>query len=76
MRMCPVGHGLYDAACAGGATGLPLSRLAAALPCCQAHRPAFSSDGDYFSKPNAEDVFDTVYELMSETAPEQFPAIY
>ena len=32
----------------------------------QAHRPAYSSDGDYFSKPNAEDVFDTVYELMSE----------
>jgi pyruvate/2-oxoglutarate/acetoin dehydrogenase E1 component/TPP-dependent pyruvate/acetoin dehydrogenase alpha subunit len=42
----------------------------------QAHRPAYSSDGDYFSKPNVEDVFDTVYELMSETAPEKFPEIY
>ena len=42
----------------------------------QPHRPAYSSDGDYFSKPNAEDVFDTVYELMSETAPERFPEIY
>jgi hypothetical protein len=42
----------------------------------QSHRPAYSSDGDYFSKPNAEDVFDTVYELMSETEPEKFPAIY
>ena len=42
----------------------------------QSHRPAYSSDGDYFSKPNAEDVFDIVYELMSEAAPEQFPEIY
>ena len=42
----------------------------------QPHRPAYSSDGDYFSKPNAEDVFDTVYELMSEVVPERFPEIY
>ena len=42
----------------------------------QPHRPAYSSDGDYFSKPNAEDVFDTVYELMSEAAPDKFPDIY
>ena len=42
----------------------------------QAHRPPYGSDGDYFSKPNVEDVFDTVYELMSEVNPEQFPAIY
>jgi pyruvate/2-oxoglutarate/acetoin dehydrogenase E1 component/TPP-dependent pyruvate/acetoin dehydrogenase alpha subunit len=42
----------------------------------QAHRPAYGSDGDYFSKPNAEDVFDTVYELMAEVNPEQFPPIY
>ncbi|UOR03519.1 thiamine pyrophosphate-dependent enzyme [Hymenobacter aerilatus] len=42
----------------------------------QAHRPPYGSDGDYFSKPNAEDVFDTVYELLHETNPKQFPAIY
>jgi pyruvate/2-oxoglutarate/acetoin dehydrogenase E1 component/TPP-dependent pyruvate/acetoin dehydrogenase alpha subunit len=42
----------------------------------QSHRPAYSSDGDYFSKPNAEDVFDVVYELMSEVAPDRFPDIY
>jgi pyruvate/2-oxoglutarate/acetoin dehydrogenase E1 component len=42
----------------------------------QPHRPAYSSDGDYFSKPNTEDVFDTVYELMSEVEPERFPEIY
>ncbi|MCC2545321.1 transketolase [Hymenobacter sp. BT175] len=42
----------------------------------QAHRPPYGSDGDYFSKPNVEDVFDTVYELMHEVNPQQFPAIY
>ena len=40
------------------------------------HRPAYSSDGDYFSKPNVEDVFDKVYELISEATPGQFPEIY
>jgi transketolase len=40
------------------------------------HRPAYASDGDYFSKPNTEDVFDTVYEMMHEADPEKFPAIY
>ncbi|SDX41213.1 alpha-ketoacid dehydrogenase subunit alpha/beta [Hymenobacter psychrophilus] len=42
----------------------------------QAHRPPYGSDGDYFSKPNAEDVFDTVYEIMQEADPKRFPAIY
>ncbi|MBN8649851.1 MAG: transketolase [Cytophagales bacterium] len=40
------------------------------------HRPAYGSDGDYFSKPGAEDVFDSVYEMMREADPERFPAIY
>jgi len=40
------------------------------------HRPAYGSDGDYFSKPNADDVFDAIYGLMHETNPEQFPRIY
>lgn len=31
----------------------------------QPHRPAYGSDGDYFSKPNAEDLFEAVYELMA-----------
>ncbi|WP_428657191.1 alpha-ketoacid dehydrogenase subunit alpha/beta [Runella sp.] len=38
------------------------------------HRPAYSSDGDYFSKPNVEDIFEAVYELISESAPEQYPS--
>ena len=42
----------------------------------QPHRPAYSSDGDYFSKPNVETVFDTVYKLMEETDPKSFPSIY
>lgn len=40
------------------------------------HRPAYASDGDYFSKPNAEDVFEKVYEVMSEVDPERFPTLY
>jgi pyruvate/2-oxoglutarate/acetoin dehydrogenase E1 component len=41
----------------------------------KAHRPAYGSDGDYWSKPNAETVFDTVYELMNEVDPHQYPEI-
>jgi pyruvate/2-oxoglutarate/acetoin dehydrogenase E1 component/TPP-dependent pyruvate/acetoin dehydrogenase alpha subunit len=40
------------------------------------HRPAYASDGDYFSKPSAEDVFDTVYEIMHEFNPKKYPEIY
>lgn len=32
----------------------------------KAHRPAYGSDGDYFSKPNAEDLIEAVVEMMSE----------
>jgi pyruvate/2-oxoglutarate/acetoin dehydrogenase E1 component len=40
-----------------------------------AHRPAYGSDGDYYSKPNAETIFDKVYEMMRESDPKRFPAI-
>ena len=40
------------------------------------HRPAYSSDGDYFSNPNAEDVFEAIYRIMNESDPEKYPAIY
>lgn len=36
------------------------------------HRPAYTTDGDYFSKPSAEDIFDAVYEIMKEAAPGKF----
>lgn len=39
------------------------------------HRGAFGSDGDYFCKPNAEDVFQTIYKLMRETNPKRFSSI-
>ena len=39
------------------------------------HRPAYGSDGDYWSKPNAETVFDTAYEMMHEVDPSRYPKI-
>ncbi|SKC57610.1 Pyruvate/2-oxoglutarate/acetoin dehydrogenase complex, dehydrogenase (E1) component [Ohtaekwangia koreensis] len=40
------------------------------------HRPAYASDGDYFTKPSPEDIFETVYALMHEVAPDQYPSLY
>jgi pyruvate/2-oxoglutarate/acetoin dehydrogenase E1 component/TPP-dependent pyruvate/acetoin dehydrogenase alpha subunit len=40
----------------------------------KAHRPAYGSDGDYFSKPNREEIFSAVYELMHHSDPRKFPA--
>jgi len=42
----------------------------------RAHRPAYGSDGDYFSKSSREDVFRAVYDLMHEADPHRYPAIY
>jgi len=36
------------------------------------HRPAYTTDGDYFSKPSAEDIFDDVFEMMMEAVPQKF----
>ncbi|WP_222984268.1 alpha-ketoacid dehydrogenase subunit alpha/beta [Flagellimonas meishanensis] len=41
----------------------------------KAHRPAYASDGDYFSKPNAEDIFEKVYEIMNEADPVSYPRL-
>jgi 2-oxoisovalerate dehydrogenase E1 component len=40
------------------------------------HRPAYGSDGDYFSKPSADDVFDSLYNIMREADPVKFPHLY
>lgn len=40
------------------------------------HRPAYSTDGDYFSNPNAEDVFDLIYEMMHNYNPAKYPTLY
>ncbi len=39
------------------------------------HRPAYGSDGDYFSKPSAEDIFESVYQMMHEYNPTMYPKI-
>lgn len=42
----------------------------------KAHRPAYSSDGDYFSKPSSDDVFEKAYKMMHEVNPKNYPSIY
>jgi 2-oxoisovalerate dehydrogenase E1 component len=40
------------------------------------HRTAYTSDGDYFSNPNAEDVFDIVYEMMHKSDTRKYPELF
>jgi 2-oxoisovalerate dehydrogenase E1 component len=40
------------------------------------HRTAYGTDGDYFSKPNAEDIFETIYKIMHEVNPSKYKNIY
>ena len=40
------------------------------------HRPAYGTDGDYFSNPSTEDVFETVYDLMHQTDSHKYPQLY
>jgi 2-oxoisovalerate dehydrogenase E1 component len=40
------------------------------------HRPAYGSDGDYWSKPNVDTVFSAVYEIMNEVSPSDYPIFY
>ena len=42
----------------------------------KAHRPAYGTDGDYFSKPSVEDVFEKIYSMMHESNPTDFPLMY
>lgn len=42
----------------------------------KAHRPAYGTDGDYFSKPSSEDVFEKVYDIMHEVNPIAYPSLY
>jgi len=72
----------------GGATGFMMQQVLDiqdaykfldSKPICissKDHRPAYGSDGDYFSKPNADEIFDVIYNLMRESNPKKFPAIY
>ena len=48
-------------------------------PCtltAKAHRTAYGTDGDYFSKPSAEDIFEKVYDIMHESNPEKYKSLY
>jgi len=40
------------------------------------HRPAYGSDGDYFSKPNVEEIFQGVYQVMNEVDPHRYPLFF
>ncbi|MDX1672291.1 MAG: transketolase C-terminal domain-containing protein, partial [Balneolaceae bacterium] len=40
------------------------------------HRAAYGSDGDYFSKPNAEDIFEAAYGIMHEANPAKYPPLF
>ncbi len=42
----------------------------------KAHRPAYGTDGDYFSKPSTEDIFEKIYEIMHEANPQKFKNLY
>ncbi|MCD0476637.1 transketolase [Flavobacterium sp. EDS] len=42
----------------------------------KAHRPAYGTDGDYFSKPSAEDIYEKVYSMMNEVNPSKYPNLY
>ena len=42
----------------------------------QEHRPSYGTDGDYFSKPSAEDIYEKIYEMMNEVNPSKYPSLY
>ena len=42
----------------------------------KAHRTAYGTDGDYFSKPSAEDIFEKIYEIMHEVNPVKYKSLY
>ncbi len=42
----------------------------------KAHRPAYGSDGDYWSKPNSDQVFEMVYQIMGESDPTNYPSYF
>ena len=42
----------------------------------KAHRPAYGTDGDYFSKPSVDDIYEKIYAMMNEVNPSQFPDLY
>lgn len=76
-----------DEDCPGGATAYMMQKVIEEqggfhwLDCAprtltaKEHRPAYGSDGDYFSKPNREQIFESVYGMMHESNPARFPTL-
>ncbi len=76
---------LIDEDVPGGATSYMMSKILEeqngyysldSKPVCitaKAHRPPYGSDGDYYTKPNPEQIFETIYSLMHEEDPESYP---
>ena len=79
---------LVDEDVPGGATGYMLQQLLdeqqvywhldspPVTISAKAHRPPFGSDGDYFAKPNPEQIFEALYEMMNEAEPLKYPFFY
>jgi pyruvate/2-oxoglutarate/acetoin dehydrogenase E1 component/TPP-dependent pyruvate/acetoin dehydrogenase alpha subunit len=42
----------------------------------KSHRPAYGTDGDYFSKPSVDDIYEKIYDIMNESNPKKFPKLY
>lgn len=42
----------------------------------KAHRPPYGSDGDYFTKPSVDDIIESVYQIMNDVNPQQYPNLY
>ena len=71
----------------GGATGFMLQQIvdkqqafryldqAPLTVSAKDHRPAYGSDGDYFSKPSLEDIVEKLYGMMHDANPGRFPAL-
>ena len=79
---------IVDEDVSSGATGYMLDKIMVAQECfyhldsaphtlsSTDHRPAYGSDGDYFSKPNIDDIVEKVYAIMSESDPSAFPPLF
>jgi len=77
-----------DEDCPGGATAYMMQKVieeqggfqwldgAPRTLAAKEHRPAAGSDGDYFSKPNREQIFNAVYGIMRSVNPNRFPSFY
>lgn len=79
---------IVDEDVSGGATGFMLNKILVeqngyyhldeepATLSAKDHRPAYGTDGDYFSKPSIDDIVEKIYGMMQKTNPSAFPSIY